>query len=212
MDRPSALAHLNGRMLAAFSFRTTSELRAALPLRLALPHVEPLLELNVQKEIRKDALIIRHAGQNGAGAAESELVRALFLQTKRIDQDFVARVGAFPLRIVIPYAEIEPLRVDRIKRLLASTDRILGAWREHPRLRGALRAAYSQSELERTLRQILDLYARETRSLTRSVRLPLLLEPLRERIGEHLLTIMRGAGARLAADVARGVYRHHATF
>jgi len=212
MDRPSALAHLNGRMLAAFSSRTTSELRAALPLRLALPHVEPLLELNVQKEIRKDALIIRHAGQNGACPAESELVRALFLQTKKIDQDFVARVGAFPLRIVIPYAEIEPLRVDRIKRVLASTDRILGAWREHARLRGALRAAYSQSELESTLRQILDLYARETRALTRSVRLPLLLEPLRERIAQHLLTIMRGAGAHLAADVARGVYRHHATF
>lgn len=212
MDRPSALAHLNGRMLAAYSSRTTSELRAVLPLRLALPHIEPLLELNVQKEIRKDSLIIRYAAQNGAASPEGEVVRALFTQTKRIDNDFVARIGTFPLRIVIPYAEIEPLRVERIKRLISATSRILGAWGEEACLRGALRAAFNQAELDSTLRGIFDLYARETRALTRSVRLPLLLEPLRDRIAQHLLAIMRGAGARLAADVARGVYSHRATF
>jgi hypothetical protein len=212
MDRPSALAYLNGRMLAAYSSRTTSELRAALPLRLALPHVEPLIELNVQKEIQKDSLVIRHAGQYGAASPEGQLVRALFMQTKRIDNDFVARVGTFPLRIVIPYAEIEPLRVERIKRLLSASGRILAAWGEEARLRGALRDAFTQAELESTLREILDLYARETHALTRSVRLPLLLEPLRERIAQHLLAIMRGAGARLAVNVARGVYRDRASF
>ena len=212
MDRPSALAHLNGRMLAAYSSRTTSELRAALPLRLALPHVEPLLHLNVQKEIRKDSLIICHAGRLEAASPEGEVVRALFTQTKRIDNDFVARVGAFPLRIVIPYAEIEPLRVERITRLMSASSRILAAWSGEVRLRGALRAAFTQPELESTLRQIFDLYARETRALTRSVRLPLLLEPLREHIGQHLLAVMKSAGIRLAADVARGVYTDRATF
>ena len=212
MDRPYALAHLNGRLLAVYSFRTTSELRAALPLRLALPHVESLLELNVQKEIRKDTLVICYGGERGAASTESELVRELYMQTKRIDNDFVARMGAFPLRLVIPYAEIEPVRVERIKCLMSASARILAAWRADARLRGALRAAFTQPELESTLRRILDLYARETRVLTRSVRLPLLLEPLRERIAEHLLATMRGAGARLAADVARGVYRDRATF
>ena len=211
MDRPSALAQLNGRLLAVYSFRTTSELRAALPLRLALPHVEPLLELNLQKEIRKDRLVIRRVGTDPGAVAAPEAVRALFVETKRIDSDFVARAGGFPLRIVIPYREIEPLRVERIKRLMSASGRVLDQWRDQGRLRAALRGAFTQSELETTLRQILDLYAREVRALTRSVRLPLLLEPLRERLAQHLLAIMRGAGARLAADVARGVYDHRAS-
>jgi hypothetical protein len=211
MDRPSALAQLNGRLLAVYSRRTTSELRAALPLRLALPHVEPLLELNLQKEIRKDGLVIRHVGRDPAAAAAPEAVRALFIETKRIDSDFVARAGGFPVRIVIPYAEIEPLRVERIKRLMSASGQVLDQWREQGRLRAALRVAFTQNELENTLRQILDLYAREVRALTRSVRLPLLIEPLRDRLAQHLLAIMRGAGARLASDVARGVYRHRAS-
>jgi hypothetical protein len=211
MDRPSALAQLNGRLLAVYSRRTTSELRAALPLRLALPHVEPLLELNLQKEIRKDRLVIRHVGTDPAAAAAPEAVRALFIETKRIDSDFVARAGGFPLRIVIPYAEIEPLRVERIKRLMSASGQVLDQWREQGRLRAALRVAFTQNELENTLRQMLDLYAREVRALTRSVRLPLLIEPLRDRLAQHLLAIMRGAGARLASDVARGVHRHRAS-
>jgi hypothetical protein len=212
MDRLSALALLNGRLLSAYSFRTTSALRAVLPLRLALPHVEPLLELNVRKEIRKDALVIRHAARAGDGSCASEVVRTLFVETKRIDSDFVARAGAFPLRIVIPYAEIEPLRVERIERLMTASCRILAHWHEPTRLRAAFRAAYTQVELESTLCHMLELYARETRALTRSVRLPLLLEPLREHLGQHLLAIMRNAGARLAAEVARGIHRDHATF
>jgi hypothetical protein len=212
MDRPSALAQLNGRLLAVYSARTTSELRAALPLRIALPHVEPLLELNLQKEIRKDRLVIRRAGADPGAAAAADAVRALFMETKRIDSDFVARAGGFPMRIVIPYAEIEPLRVERIKRLRSASGRVLGEWRERAPLRDALRRAFSQNELENTLRQILDLYAREVRALTRSVRLPLLLEPLRERLAQHLLATMRSAGARLSGEVARGVHRDRASF
>jgi hypothetical protein len=38
----------------AFSRRTIVALRAALPMRLALPHLEPVLMLNVGKEVEKD--------------------------------------------------------------------------------------------------------------------------------------------------------------
>lgn len=59
MDRSGALAVLNRKILEAYSRRTTDTLRAALPLRLALPHLEPVLARNVAKEMQKDALVIR---------------------------------------------------------------------------------------------------------------------------------------------------------
>ena len=207
MDRPSALAYLNARVLSAFSARTTTELRTALPLRLALPHIEPVLELNVRKEIRKDALVIRTAALETSATPDLATVRRLFAETRRIDDDFVTRADGFRLRVIIPYAEIEPLRVERITRLMTATGRVLVAWREHGILRSALRGAFTQIELEATLRRILDLYGREVRVLTRSVRLPLLIEPIRERLAQHLLTVMAHSGGRLAADIARAVYR-----
>ena len=63
MDRVRVLAELDRRILETYSRRTTQALRAALPLRLALPHLEPLLARNVAKEVRKDELAIRSAGE-----------------------------------------------------------------------------------------------------------------------------------------------------
>jgi hypothetical protein len=211
MDRPSALARLNGKVLEAYSRRTIAELRKSLPLRLALPHIEPVIELNLGKEVIKDTLVIRRASADPARPPEPEAVRQLFMETRRIDDAFVARAAGFRVRLVVPYAEVEPLRMARITRLMAGTGRILTAWDAHKRLRTALRIAYTQIELEATLRQILDLYARETRALTRSVRLPALIEPLRERMAQHLLDLMAQAADRLARDVARGVYRERDT-
>lgn len=207
MDRPSALARLNGKVLEEYSRRTIEELRKALPLRLALPHIQPVIELNLGKEVTKDALVIRCASVDPARPPEPEAVRQLFMETRRIDDDFVAHAAAFRVRLVVPYGEVEPLRMARITRLMASTGRILTAWSAHNCLRTALRVAYTQIELEATLRQILDLYARETRALTRSVRLPALIEPLRERMAQHLLDVMARASDRLARDIAKGVYR-----
>ena len=61
MNPAHSLARLNGRILNAYSRRTTTALRAALPLRLALPHLEPVLALNVEKEVQKDRLVILRA-------------------------------------------------------------------------------------------------------------------------------------------------------
>ena len=207
MDRPSALALLNGRILTAYSARTIRELRDALPLRIALPHLEPILALNVQKEIRKDTLVIRRTALAHGIAPDADLVRRLFVETKAIDDAFVTRVRAFPLRVVIPYAEIEPLRMQRIERLMEAAGRILAGWRAHIHLRTVLHETYTQYDFERVVRHILDLYARETRALTRSVRLPLLLEPLRAQIAGHLFDVMERAGTHLAADLGRGIYR-----
>jgi len=206
VDGPRTLARLNGRILREFSGRSTSRLRAALPLRIALPHLEPLLAENLAKEVCKDALVIQRAGEALAAGrrAGRDALQELFEATKEIDRAFLARVGAFPLGIVIRYEEIAPVRMRRIELLLDAAYRILGAWQGEVRLRAAVQAAYPRPDLERLLAALLKLYADETRLLSRSVRLPALLTPLRDRAAGSLIAIMSDVAAGLARELARG--------
>ena len=209
MDRAHILAVLDRRILDAFSRRTVDELRAALPVRLALPHVERVLALNVAKEAQKDALVIRCSAEALAAGAPPgrETVARLLDETKKIDSAFLDRIGTFPVGVRIRYEEVAPVRAQRIERLLSTAYRILDAWRTTRGLRTALRASYPQPELERELHEMLKLYALETNALSRSVRLPALLTPLREQLAHGLYRVMNAAAMRLAGDLARDVYR-----
>ena len=203
MDRAAALARLNRRMLEAFSARTVGALRASLPLRLALPRLEQILKQNLEKEGRKDALLIRRAGEALAAGAPPgpDAARQLLDSARQIDREFVARLGRFPLRLEIPYARIEPLRLRRIGHGLELAYLILDAWRR----RGRLRDACSSEELERRLLEILALYCEETVALGDTARLPGLLAPVGERLASGLLGVMTAASRGLARDIARSV-------
>ncbi len=169
-------------------------MRAALPLRLALPALEPFLAENVAKEVRKDALVIRRAGEALAPGAAREILAA----AREIDREFLARLGGFPVRIEIPYDRIEPLRLRRIELGLDTARRILDAWRHGRRLR----EAFAAGVFEQRLFELLQLYAEETQALSHSVRLPGVLEPLRERVGRRLRDAMARAARTLARDAA----------
>jgi hypothetical protein len=208
MERVAVLTELDRRMLEAFSGRTTEKLRAALPLplRVALPRLEPFLAANVAKEVRKDALAIRRAGealavgeQPGPGTAQR-----IFETTQEIDRDFLRTVGRFPVRIRIPYDRIAPLRLQRIERVFDLAYRILRAWRVGCRLRDA----FGKEELEASLLKILELYVQESLALSHSVSLPALLEPVRERLTRSLYGVMSEVTVRLASEIADAVYRH----
>jgi len=194
---------LNGRLLAEFSRRTTAELRTVLPLRVALPALEPFLAENVAKEARKDALVIRRAAEALAAGVppDSAIARELLGAARGIDREFLARVVRLPVRIDIRYERIEPLRLRRIELGLETAYRIFAAWRERRRLRDA----FGREELERRLLEILRLYAEETLALSRSVGLPRLLEPLRERIAQRLQEAMIHAAKSLAHATAIAV-------
>jgi len=208
MDRVQVLAKLNRRVLETFSRRTADALRAALPLRLALPHLEPLLARNVAKEVRKDTLVIERAGRALAcGAADRDAVSELLESGRRIDREFLAGVGLIPIRIVVPYDEITPLRARRVAQLLDAAGRILQSWAATRRLRQALRACFTRDEFERLLEEDLRLYALETLALARAVRLPAILRPARESIAQRLYETMRQVAARLARDAAATAYR-----
>lgn len=209
LKRTHVLAGLDRRILEAFSRRTVDALRATLPVRLALPHIERVLALNVAKEAQKDALVIRSGVEALAAGAppRRETVARLLDETKKIDRAFLDRIGGFPVGVRIRYDEVAPVRAQRIERLLSATYRILDAWQTARGIRAALRAAYPQPEFERDLHEMLKLYAQETHALSRSVRLPLLLTPLREQLAGGLHRIMNTAALQLARDLSRVVYR-----
>lgn len=169
-------------------------MRAALPLRLALPALEPFLAENVAKEVRKDALVIRRAGEAPAPGTAREILAA----ARAIDREFLERIGGFPVRIEIPYDRIEPLRLRRIELGLDTARRILEAWQRGQRLR----ESFAPGELERRLFEMLQLYAEETQALSHAVRLPRVLEPLRERVAQRLREAMTQTARTLARQAA----------
>lgn len=208
MQRARALARLNGRILQTFSLRTTTALRAALPLRLALPHLEPVLALNVAKEVAKDRLVILRARQAGLAVPDAwDAVLAQLLNAAAdVDRSFLAQVGRFPVGIVIRYEEIAPIRARRIKLLYDSALRILTTGIAERRLRDAMRIAFQHDEFRQLLLELLRLYAEETRLLSRSVRLPGLLVPLRELIAQELFNTMMRVAQALTLEIAAIAY------
>lgn len=178
-------------------------------MRIALPHIEPILARNVGKEQQKDALVIRRAGAMLAEGrqVDRDVMRELLDATKDIDRRFLAQVGTLPIRIVVPYDEIAPIRLRRMERLFDAANRILGAWRSRPRLRAAVQESYPREELERLLEDLLRLYAVETRVLSRAMKLPALIVPLREHIAQSLYEIMNDVSKRLAGELSGAVFR-----
>lgn len=187
-------------MLREFSRRTTGALRDALPgpLRAALPVLEPFLTENVAKEIRKDTRVIARAAEALAAGAPPgpDIARRLLADAREVDRAFLAGLGDFPARIEISYARIEPVRLRRMELGLATAYRALGAWRDHRRLRDEFRPG----EYPDILRALLRLYTDETLALSESVRLPVLLHPIRRRLADRLAKAMRDATASLARE------------
>jgi hypothetical protein len=178
-------------------------LRATLPLRLALPALEPVLAENVAKEARKDALVIACAAKALAAGAPpgADAVRQILAAGRGIDREFLAQAGRLPVRIEIPYERIEPLRLRRIELGLELAHGILEGWQQGKKLRRMM----PPDELERRLCALLQLYADETRALSQSVRLPGFLAPVRERIAERLHNVLSSIARSLSREVARAV-------
>jgi len=169
-------------------------------LRAALGPLEPILVLNVEKEIRKDALVIAQAGR----LAPAEGLSALLARAREIDREFLARLGRFPVRVEIRYEDIEPIRRRRMERLFDAAARLLRApWHG---LRPAVRACYGEADFAVLLGEHLRLYALEVHALNRSLRVPALMALLRGLIADRLRSIMELESKLLARQVTRLLY------
>jgi hypothetical protein len=118
-------------------------------------------------------------------------------------EEMIGRVLAVPVRIEIPYPEIEPLRLRRIELALDTAYRVLEGWRRGRRMR----QVFAAGDLEHRLRRVLELYAQETKALSHSVRLPGPLKLLREPIAQRLLDVMFAVAQGLARETAAAIGR-----
>jgi len=209
MDRARHLAGLNGRLLAAFSDRSIETLRATSALRLVLPRVAPLLALNVEKEVRKDALAFRAAAAAAAAGAapDRRTAEGVLEATRSIDREFIRRLEDFPIRLEISYARVAPVRLRRIERLLEAAYRLLARWPPRMRLRAVIQAEYSADAFEHLVLEMLRLYAEEAGALASAVRLPALLAPLAAPLARRLEATMSEVALRLARDATARVVR-----
>jgi hypothetical protein len=171
-------------------------------MRLALPHLEPVLVLNVGKEVEKDTAGDTARRHPMATAPRLERSAAELMQaTKDIDRRFLAKVGKFPVEIVVRYDEIAPFRARRIKLLHEAAAKILIA-REPPAPARRDAGQLFARRFARLQHELFRLYAEETRSLSRSVRLPGPLVPLREMIARELLMSCCGSPGRWRNEIA----------
>jgi hypothetical protein len=121
---------------------------------------------------------------------------------KRIDREFLHEVRRFPVRIDVPYARIDPLRLQRIDAGLELAFRVLEVWQRGGKVRGA----FSKQELQGRLQRLLELYARETQALAWCVRLPMPLEPLRERLARALLEAMTQVAHAVTREAGAAIH------
>lgn len=212
MHRARLLAELNRQILETYSRRTTAALRARLPLPVALPWLDKLLLINVQKEVRKDAHVIGHAVQatKAGQPIDDALVMSLLQTAREIDRDFLASARS-PLEIPIRYEAVNPVRTQRIRKLLDAGSRLSAVWSPRRKLRTALAEIFPAVELERLLFELMVLYARETQVLGESVRMPALLSPLRRRVLAGLYETMEKTAQVLAREAAGHIRRQKRT-
>lgn len=212
MHRARLLADLNRQLLEAYSRRTTAALRARLPLPVALPWLDKLLMINVAKEVRKDAHVIGRAVQvTKAGQTIDDALVMSLLQTARgIDRDFLASARS-PLEIPIRYEMVNPVRTQRIRKLLDAGSRLSKVWSSRRKLRSVLADTFPEAELERLLFELMRLYAHETQVLGESVRMPALLSPLRRHVLAGLYETMEKTAQVLAQEAAGRLRRPKAS-
>ncbi len=202
---------MNRFMLQAFSQRTVEGLKSHTLFRLALPPFQSFLDINLSKEVEKDRTVITRAFELHQSAIQPgpDHVATLLQEARKIDQTFLRKATVFPIDIQIQYQDIEQYRQQRIELLLQTSYRIFNQWQDVNSFRKAIYELYNEKQFQDLLHNLLRLYARETRMLSRSVRLPSLLSLARDSVTQTITDVMQQAAEVLARSLARSVYRRN---
>lgn len=209
MNRVETLCAMNRFMMESFSERTVQGLAQHTLFRLALPPFQSFLDINVSKEVEKDRRVITRAGQlHEAGTRpEAGHVSALLGEAREVDESFVRKAAVFPININIQYHDIEHYRRQRIELMLNTSHRLLGLWQQARSFRSAVGEAYDAAGFQELLHNILGLYAMETRSLSRSIRLPGLISMARDAVTQTITDVMEQEAKSLSQSLANRIYR-----
>jgi hypothetical protein len=212
VDRLGVLCAMDRHMMQTFSQRTAASLARHSLFGLLLPAFQSFLDINVRKEVEKDRRVLATAATalKAGGTPNAADTQRLLVEARDIDQAFLRQAAIFPVAINIHYSDIEPTRLKRIERLLDLSTRLLSAWQTTPRFRVAAATAYTREQFEIALREILHLYALETKMLSHSVRIPTLFTLARDKLTSTIYSEMESNAVELARELTSKVYRRSA--
>jgi hypothetical protein len=163
----------------------------------------------VEREVEKDRLMIERAGrafERGAEPSEAD-VEAVFEETREADREFLERLSRVPFSEKFSYAEIKPVRTERIRLIGGAVRALLGSWGEGMTFEQAARGAYGKDEFRGMVRGVLELYNRETEVFSRTaVRLPPVVSLAAEAFSRSLRAAMDEAAGRLAEECTEKVF------
>ncbi|MEW7986386.1 MAG: hypothetical protein AB2805_04295 [Candidatus Thiodiazotropha sp.] len=196
-------------MMETFSQRTAEGLRNYRLFRLALPPFPSFLDINVEKEVEKDRMVIFGAAEAHSSGTELDpnQVSALLQRAREIDQTFVRKAAVFPIDIRIQYQDIEHYRQQRFELLSETSYRIFDHWQDVPSFRTVAKELFSESQFSGLLHRLLSLYSIETHMLSRSIRLPNLLTMARDSVTQTISNVMENEAYTLSKSLAHTVYR-----
>jgi hypothetical protein len=208
VDKVGVLCAMDRAMMEAFSRRTAEALARHTLFGLLLPAFQSFLDINVRKEIEKDRRVIAaaaaalHAGR----APDATDAARLLTEARDIDRTFLRQATPFPLTLRIHYDDIEPARRRRIERLLDLGHRLLASWQGTRKFRAAAAAIFTRAQFLAAQREILRLYALETRMLGNSVSVPRLFAPARAQLADTIYSVMETAAEGLAGECTGRIY------
>ena len=203
------LCAMDRHMMQAFSQRTAAGLARHSLFGLLLSAFQSFLDINVRKEVEKDRRVLAAAAAalKAGKTPDATDAQRLLVEAREIDQAFLRQAAIFPVAINIHYGDIEPTRLKRIERLLDLSTRLLSAWQTTPRFRAAAAKTYTREQFELALREMLHLYALETKMLSNSVRIPNLFALARDKLTGTIYSEMESIAVELAQELTRKVYR-----
>lgn len=209
MNRVDLLCAMERYMMEEFSRRTTEGLKRHTLFRLMLGPFESFLSINVRKEVEKDRQIILQAASLSSAAQfpTQQDIQRLTESARAIDQNFLTQAAGFPINITINYHDIEPVRRQRIQRIMAESHALFRQWQNPIRLRTALAERYDAQQFRKLLYDILHLYSLETRLLSNSIRMPGVLTIARDSVARTVFEVMEAVAGQLAAELTGRLYR-----
>ena len=208
MSKAERLCAFDRYMIEQLSERTLDGLNSHKLFKVLLPSFRSFLELNVRKEVQKDAIVIRRAAaaQDQGEPPDPGIVEDLLAEARKVDDEFSQQIASFPIHLDIQYGDIDTTRETRFRLLLEESYLLLARWNHFTGFRDAVRDLYSHAEFEALICYILQLYTVETRKLNHSIKTSLPLKFAKETVANTIDSIMGEEADRLGKELARRVY------
>jgi len=210
MDKAGLLCSVNRFMMQEFSIRTIDKLNDYKLFKILLPTFKTFLEINLEKEVEKDSLVIQYAAKKAKSsqASHRSAVTQLLDKARVIDQKFVQRTSIFPIAINIRYHDIERIRQQRIELQICEVCKLFNHWQHPLGLRAVITNLYTQQQFRELLKEVLHLYSMETRMLSNSIEIPRILNMARDSLGQKLFNSMERSADEISSELSIKNFAH----